>query len=136
MDSATTLPTNSLSHLNVKTLKALVRRLDLSKKLTRSAELLEALEQSRAKEFPLILDRLTDIEKKLLAEAVHASHPIPPSAFSAKYGAPLPFPLSPWSEDASLLRLFLFSRDDEVYLMEGFRDRLRSLLPEPECARI
>jgi hypothetical protein len=97
-----------LINLNVDSLKVFARKLDLSKTLTRKPELVAALDKELRVHLQGIVARLSETERKALAQAVHNGGMVVRENFKAMYGVEMPN-LEPWTygrKDTSLLLMF------------------------------
>ena len=82
--------------LNVDTMKAFTRKLDLPRILTRKPELIRALEKELRSNLARIVNRLSETERKALAQAVHNGGVVARESFEAMHGVAMP-DLEPWS---------------------------------------
>ena len=91
--------------LNVDTMKTFARKLDLPRILTRKSEPMTALDQELRSNLARIVHRLSETERKALAQAVHNGGVVARESFKAMYDVEMPN-LEPWtyrSKDPSLL---------------------------------
>jgi hypothetical protein len=119
--------------LNVDSLKAFARKLDLSKTLTRKPELVAALDKELRVNLEGTVARLSKTERKALAQAVHNGGVVARESFKAMYGVEMP-DLGPWtyhSRDASLLLMFGECLAGRFALSEALTEPLQRILPEP-----
>jgi len=122
-----------MGDLRVDDLKKLARRVDVPKKITRKAELIDELARfvtTRSQDF---LQLLSDSERSALAESVHnPGGRASPTTFAAKYK--VPFPSGSYG-NPSLINLVLARpdwRDDPDYqVAEDAREQLKRLLDAP-----
>ena len=122
-----------LTDLNVDSLKVFARKLDLSKTLTRKPELVAALDKELRVNLQGIVARLSDTERKALAQAVHNGGIVARESFKAMYGAEMPN-LEPWTyhrKDTSLLLMFGDYLAGCFVVSEALSESLQRIIPEP-----
>jgi len=119
--------------LNVDTMKAFARKLDLPRTLTRKSELETALEKELRLNLGRIVTRLSETERKVLAQAVHNCGAVTRDSFEAMHGIAMPN-LAPWkyrSKDPSLLLLLGEGLSARFDVFDPLLDSLQHLVPEP-----
>jgi hypothetical protein len=122
------------NNLNVDSLKVFARKLNLPRTLTRRDDLIDALDKELRSNLPSVVARLSEIERKVLAQAVHHGGTIARESFKAIYGVEMPN-LEPWSyqsKDASLLLVLGECLADFFDVSYELRQSLQSLIPAPE----
>jgi hypothetical protein len=122
-----------LINLSVGSLKVLARRLGLSKTLTRRPELLAALDKELRLNLQGIVARLSETERKALAQAVHSGGMVARESFKAMYGVEMPN-LEPWTyhrKDASLLLMLGEHLSGRFAVSETLRGSLQRIIREP-----
>jgi hypothetical protein len=120
-------------NLNVDSLKVFARKLDLSKTLTRKPELVAALDKELRVNLQGIVARLSETERKALAQAVHNGGTVARESFKALYGVEMPS-LEPWTygrKDTSLLLMFGECRAGRFVVSGELRESLERVIPEP-----
>ncbi len=119
--------------LNVDTMKAFARKLDLPRILTRKAELTAALEKELRSNLARIITRLSETERKALAQAVHNGGVVSRESFEAMHGIAMPN-LDPWNynwKDPSLLLMLGEGSTGRFAVFDPLLDSLQRLVPEP-----
>ncbi len=125
--------TELLLSLNADVLKALARRLGLSKTLTRKADLVAELDRYLRESLRDLLRHLSEPEKNLLAETAYNDGEVDPLRFQAKYGMECPLPERPSygaTKDSPLL-LLLGDRYGPCELPPRLAEQLRAILDKP-----
>ncbi|MEW6375950.1 MAG: hypothetical protein AB1502_09220 [Thermodesulfobacteriota bacterium] len=133
-----TYPTKILEDLNVDVLKALARKINLPKSLTRKGDLIEAMARKVEKDLQGVLNYMSNIELLLLAEAAFHNGRINPSVFSSKYGISAPLP-NPWMRpDQAVLTALMFQRNTlNIYeVPKELIKPLQDFLPQPAQAKV
>jgi len=128
-----------LEELRSDTLKAIARKLNLPKTITRKADLINAFQKIFEKDLPKILDYCTDKQKLLLAEAVYNRGKVKKKAFEGKYGYSCPQQYYSWSsKDASPFELLVFNDEDgrHICVLPDIIKPLKKLLEKPEKLKI
>ena len=113
--------------LGVDSMKVFARKLDLPRTLTRKSELTAALEKELRSNLPCIVTRLSETERKALAQAAHKGGEIARESFKAMYGVEMPV-LEPWTyrrKDASLLLMFGEGSSGRFVVFDELLDSLR-----------
>jgi hypothetical protein len=87
-----TYPKKILEGMNVDVLRRLTRLLDLPKSLSRKDDFINALAREVETNPQGVLKRMSEGERRLLAEAAYHDGRINPDVFSAKYGIPCSLP--------------------------------------------
>ena len=136
--------TEVMNELRVNDLKAAAKLLGLPKAITRKVDLIPAVEQYVETNLELLLGRMGERERLLLAEAAHHEGRISPRVFVAKHDCDLPGDeddvdgKTPRSRHSTLIQLITF-RDDatgETCIPEGLAQRLKAALPKPADATV
>lgn len=119
--------------LNVDTMKAFARKLDLPQILTRKTELMTALEKELWSNLARIVTRLSETERKTLAQAVHNGGVVARESFEAMHGIAMPN-LEPWTyhrKDPSLLLMLGEGSSGRFVVFDPLLKSLQRLVPEP-----
>ena len=124
-----------LQRINADVLMKIARKLGLQKNLRRKQELVNGIKEHLQRRLPEVVAQLSETERLFLAEAVNMSSCTHPVSFSAKYGAPCPFPTR-YGDYDSLLNILLGEEYGEPRIPEALTDELRRILPEPRQASI
>ena len=133
-----TYPTKILEDLNVDVLKALARKMNLPKGLTRKGDLIEAMSRKVENDLQGVLNYMSNAERLLLAEAAFHNGRINPSVFSSKYDISAPLP-NPWMRsDHAVLTTLMFQRNLlNIYeVPKELIKALQGLLPKPAAAMV
>jgi hypothetical protein len=130
--------TELLGTLNADVLNALAGRLGVSNGVRRKAEVINQLTTYLNNNLRDLVSRISEAERKLLAEAAYHGGEVDKAGFEAKYGAPCPMP-SPSSyrrSDHSLLLLLFGGGYGERRVPEPLAARLRTILDAPAQATV
>jgi hypothetical protein len=119
--------------LSVDTMKAFARKLDLPRILTRKPELTAALEKELRSNLARIVTRMSETERKALAQAVHNGGVVAREGFEAMHGIAMPN-LEPWTyhrKDPSLLLMLGEGSSGRFVVFDPLLESLQRLVPEP-----
>jgi hypothetical protein len=124
--------------IGMPTLKNLRTRLGIGKGLVHKDELVTVVANYLEQNLVSVVQRLTSMEKKLLAEVAHSKGGYDPAVFRAKYPAWHPSnPANSSSQDASLTWLFFTFYDKVGYVMPPtLASQVRGLLTKPAPAQV
>ncbi|AQQ71881.1 hypothetical protein SMSP2_02260 [Limihaloglobus sulfuriphilus] len=128
-----------LEQLRSEDLKLIARKLNLSRNITRKADLINEFQRLFENDLPKILDLCTDKQKTLLAEAAYGQGKVQKKTFKGKYGYPCPQRNYSWpSKDISPFNLLVFNSEDgrHICVLPDIVESLRQLLPKPEKVTI
>src|SRR5216684_190869 len=126
--------TDLLWTINADVLAALARRLGARNTSTRKPDTIDALDQMIHGGVQRILDHLSDIEKKLLAEIAYGDGLVNTARFTAKYGVACPLPSGRRPSEASPLLLFIGDMYSLRELPASAATALRAAMPKPAPA--
>src|SRR6266567_787927 len=126
--------TDLLETINADVLAALARRLGARNASTRKPDTIAALDQMIHGDVQRILDHLSDIEKKLLAEIAYGDGLVNTPRFTAKYGVACPLPNGRHPSEASPLLLFIGDMYHLRELPASAATALRAAMPKPAPA--
>ena len=118
--------------LGVDTMKAFARRLELPRNLMRKPELMTALDQELRSNLMRIVHRLSETERRVLAQAVHNGGIVAGESFEAMHGIAMPN-LEPWTyrrKDASLLLMLGEGSSGRFEVFQPLIESLQRLVPE------
>jgi hypothetical protein len=127
-----------LKDLNVDSMKVFARKLALPRTLSRKSDLTAALERELRSNLPVIVARLSEIECRVLALAVHSDGRITRERFKAMYGVDMP-DLQPWtyrSKDSSLLLMLGEGSSWRFVVTDALTESLKRILPKPPEATV
>jgi hypothetical protein len=119
--------------LNVDTMKAFARKLDLPRILTRKSELTTALDMELRSNLARIVTRLSETERKVLAQAVYSGGEVARQSFEAMHGIAMPN-LEPWTyhgKDPSLLLMLGEGSSGRFVVFDPLLESLQRLVPKP-----
>ena len=127
----------ALYRLCVPPLKYFARILRLSKKLSRKAELIQALAREMVSNPGRLIDELNDTEKRVISEVVHNGGTYKICSYKAKYAdwCPTREP-DAWSSNPSLVWLCCKLEAGSYVMPPGLLNVLSSVVPKPDAARI
>jgi len=127
-----------VSSVGLPALKNLRTRLGIGKGLSRKEELARVVANYLKDNVGYVLNRLTPIEKKLVAEVAHSSNGYDPEVFRAKYSGWIPSnPSYSSSSNACLTWLFFRYSEQVGYVMPpSLASQVRQLLPQPPKAQV
>jgi hypothetical protein len=126
-----------LSSLNADVLRALARQFGpMPSTAPNKSELIQALDALLGNELPRVLEQLSDVERKYLAELAYGSD-LSGLRFEAKYGVKAPSPSSySYSRSYSALLLFLGGYGYQQGLPPPLAKGVREHLEPPASARL
>ena len=131
-------PKKILEEMNVNILRKLVHLLALPRSLSRKDDLIKAIAREVETNPQGVLQRMSEGDRLLLAEAAFHDGRISPAVFSAKYGLPFSLPDRWMRPDKTGLTALMFQRNelDVFEIPKGLATALKGLLPRPEPARV
>lgn len=127
-----------LEDLNVDSMKVFARKLGFPRTVARKPALMAALGNELHSNLPGIVARLTEIECKGLALAVHGDGRITRDRFKAMFGVDMP-DLEPWtyrSKDPSLLLMLGRGSSWRFVVSDELLEPLRQVVPKPPVATV
>lgn len=134
---ATTETTELLSGLNADVLNALARKVGAPTASIRKPDVIDALERLLLNNPRRIVDLLSEVEKKLVAEMAYSDATLDGDQFEAKYGVPCPsLDSHPYASKASPLQIFLGTGYGPWRLPSAVAKALRGVLDPPPAAAI
>lgn len=127
-----------LKDLNVDSMKSFARKLGLPRAIARRPDLVDALDRELQLNLPGIVARLSEIECKALALAVHGDSGITCERFKAMFGVDMP-DLEPWSyrsKDPSLLLMLGEGSSWRFVVSDALLESLQRIVPKPPEATV
>jgi hypothetical protein len=128
--------TELFSCINADVLNALARQLGVPKHITRKPDLIAELDLFVRERLRELVGILSDIEKKLLAEAAHNGGYVDPVRFTAKYGVACPLPKAYPRSDISPMLLLVGGEYGSRQVPAQIAKQLRTILAKPAAVNV